>query len=227
MREMISWVISGVFAVLGQPAADDLNGPSDASERVLHFVRDHRRHFTEARQRRLFAELGFDATSLGQIVQDARELGFAIEHHLANRQVQRERRAVLSASGDLASDADDLLDVGGLISREIMVVLLVIRRRHEDVDVAPDDLRLAITEQSFRRRIERLDASVSIDDDDRVDGRFDNGAPPRLARSQLFFEIHAIAEVVEHARELSFAANRPFRRPTDAAGTSCRRAAAR
>ena len=137
-------------------------------------------------------------------------LRLAAEHHLADRQVQRKRRAVLAAPGHLAADADDLLDAGREIAREVAVVLLVIRRRHQHVDVAPEHFGLAVAEQPLGGRIERFDAAVRVDDDDAVDGRFDDRTPARLARAQLLLELHARAEVVEHARELAFAADRHF-----------------
>ena len=69
---------------------------------------------------------------------------------------------------------------------------------------------LAVSEQPLGCGIERLNPAVGVDDDDPVHGRFDNRSPLRLTRSQLFFKIHAIAEIVKHARELSFAANGHF-----------------
>ncbi len=95
------------------------------------------------------------------------ELAFAADRHFADRQVQRKRRAVSPKARDLSADADDLLHARLEIPGEVAIVFLVIRRRHQHVDVPADDLGLAISEQSLGGRIERFDAPVGIDDDDR------------------------------------------------------------
>ena len=64
----------------------------------------------------------------------------------------------------------------------------------------PDHLALAVAEQPLGGRVERLDAPARVDDDDAVDGRVDDRAPARLAGTELVFELHAAAEIVEHAR---------------------------
>ena len=56
------------------------------------------------------------------------------------------------------------------VAREILVVLLVIRRRHQHVDVLANDVVFGIAKQPLGRRIERLHAAVLIDDDDAVYG---------------------------------------------------------
>jgi hypothetical protein len=132
------------------------------------------------------------------------------DRHLADRQMQREGRAVAAAPGHFAADADNLLHAGGVVARQVRVVLLAIRRRHQHGDVLSDDIAFRVAEQPLGRGIERLDAAVRVDDDDRVNGRLDDRPPPRLARAQPFFELDAAAQVVEHARELAFAADRHF-----------------
>jgi hypothetical protein len=54
----------------------------------------------------------------------------------------------------------------GQIARDVLVVFLVIRRRHQHVDVLPHHFVLGITNEPFRPRIERLDSSTGVDDDD-------------------------------------------------------------
>ena len=130
-------------------------------------------------------------TRAAQIVKDPGELPFAVDDHLADRQVERKRRAVPAQSGHLAADADDLLHAGREIAREIGVVLLVIRRRHQHVDVLADDVALGVPEQPLGRRIERFDAAVRVDDDDAVDRRLDDRPPARLAGAELLLELYA------------------------------------
>ncbi len=82
-------------------------------------------------------------------------------------------------------------------------MLFVIGRRHQHVHVASEHLVLAIAEHPCRRRIERFDAAAFIDDDDAVDGRIDDGAPPLFACPQLLLDRHAVRQVVHHAGELA------------------------
>ena len=74
------------------------------------------------------------------------------DRDLADRQMQRKRRAVLPTPLHLASDPDDLGAAGRQIARQIRVVLLVIRRRHQHVDVAAEHLLRRVAEQPFRGR---------------------------------------------------------------------------
>ena len=110
---------------------------------------------------------------------------FAANRHLSHRQMQRKRGAVPPQAGDLAARADDLLHAGREIPCEIGVVFLVIRRRHQHVDVPADHFALLVAEQPFGRRVERFDAAVRVDDDDAVDGGVDDRPPARLAGPQL------------------------------------------
>ena len=57
---------------------------------------------------------------------------------------------------------------------EIRVVFLVIRRRHQHLDVAADHLGLGIAEQPLGAAIERLDRARGIDHDDAVDRSIDD-----------------------------------------------------
>lgn len=66
------------------------------------------RHLSQLGQRRLLAQLFLHLYSAAEIVEDARELALALNGDLADRQVQRERRAVLAAALHYPSDADDL-----------------------------------------------------------------------------------------------------------------------
>ena len=90
-----------------------------------------------------------------------------------------ERGAVVPKGRDLSANADDLLHTRLEILGEVGVVLLVIGRRHQHVDVASQDLVFAVAEQAFRGWIERLDAAAFVDDDDAVYRRFDDRAPAR------------------------------------------------
>ena len=108
MRAMISVRIGASVAFFGHAAGEDLNRSADPGERILHLVRDDGRHLPELGQRRLLADLLLHPHALAQVVEDAGELALAADRDLADRQVQRKRRAVLAQTRDLAPYPDDL-----------------------------------------------------------------------------------------------------------------------
>ncbi len=61
----------------------------------------------------------------------------------------------------------------------------VIRFGHEDVDVAPDQLRLGIAEEFADRGIDGVDDAVLGNGDNPFHGRVQNGAQPLLALERL------------------------------------------
>ena len=126
---------------------DDLQRAPDPRNRVLHFVRDDRRHLAELRERLLFGEPLLERDAVAQIVEDAREAALAIAHHLADRQMNGKARAVLLEAGHFAADADDLLLAGREIVTQVAVVLLAIGTWHQHVDVATDDFADRVAEQ--------------------------------------------------------------------------------
>ena len=71
-----------------------------------------------------------------EVVENAGEAALAGDGRLAHRQMQRKRRPVTPQSGDLAAGADDLRHAGREIPGEIVIVLLMVGRRHQHVDVA-------------------------------------------------------------------------------------------
>ena len=64
------------------------------------------------------------------------------------------------------------------VAREVAVVLLVVRRRHQHADVAPDHFRFRISEQLLGAAVERLDDALGVDDDDAVDRRVEDRIEP-------------------------------------------------
>ena len=94
MRAMISLMIAASLVAGRQARADHLDGAAHRGQRVLHFVRDHRRHFAEPRQRRGLAQPLLELGAARQVVQDAGEVLLAVDLHLADRQVHRELLAV-------------------------------------------------------------------------------------------------------------------------------------
>ena len=68
-----------------------------------------------------------------------------------------ETAAVAPPSGHLATAADDAGVAGGDVARQILVVLLVIGRRHQQADVAAEDLTLRVAEQLLCAAVEGFD----------------------------------------------------------------------
>ena len=140
MRAMISVIDRRLAAAVGQPAADHLNGAADAASGFLTSCA-----MTAAISPSLAsAACSRSCSSIcdagAQVVQRSGELALPADRHLADRQMQREGGAVLPPAHHLPSDADDLRHAGGEVAGEIAIVLLVIRRRHQHVDVLADDL---------------------------------------------------------------------------------------
>ncbi|HKC02462.1 MAG TPA: hypothetical protein VKC17_04080 [Sphingomicrobium sp.] len=107
--------------------------------------------------------------ALGQIVDDPDEnrLDFGIA--AADRQIDREDRAVLALGEHLAADADDLRVSGLLVIVQILIVVLGINRRHQHFDIFADDLVRTITKQPFACGVEGADRSVGVDQNDAID----------------------------------------------------------
>ena len=87
---MISLTIAASLVLRRQARANHLDGAAHRRQRVLDFVRDHRRHLAEPRQRRRFAQPLLELGAARQVVQDAGEVLLAVDLELADRQVQRE-----------------------------------------------------------------------------------------------------------------------------------------
>ena len=87
----------------------------------------------------------------------------------ADRQEYRELAAVGTRRHHVAADADDAPLARALVAAHVVVVPLAIAARHQHRDVAADDVGRGVAEQDFSAGVERFDASVRIDDDDRID----------------------------------------------------------
>ena len=124
------------------------------------------------------AQLVLELHALAEVVEHARELALAADHHLADREMERKHAPVPPSSRHFATFADDPGLAGREIPVEIPVVFLVIRRRHQHADVASNHLRFRIAEQPLGAAVEGLDPASGIDEDNPVDGRVDDGIEP-------------------------------------------------
>ena len=174
----------GIVGARRQARANHLYRAAHRRERVLHFVRDHRRHLAEPGQRRRLAQLILELGAPRQIVQDAGEVLLAVDLELAHRQVQRELLAVAAQPGDGAADADDPALAGLEVMPDVAVVLRSIGLGHQHADVLAEHVGFAVTEHLLGGMVERLDAAARIDHDDAVDGRVDHRAPACVGNAQ-------------------------------------------
>src|ERR1019366_7776984 len=83
------------------------------------------------RSRLAGTQLFVEPHTLTEVVQHACEPTLALNRHLADRQVERERGSVAPAPGHLTTNPDDLGGTGLEIPKEIVVVGFMVRRRHE------------------------------------------------------------------------------------------------
>ena len=178
--------ITSRFGVAEQPLGRRVEG-FDAAVRVDDDDAVHGGFDDRPPARLAGAESLLELHARAEIVKHPRELALAANRHLADGQMERERRPVATPPGDLAADPDDLGVAGGEVRGEIAVVLLVIRRRHQHADVAADHLRAGIAEQAFGAAIERLDPACRVDHDDAVDRRIDDGLQSRIRVAELRF----------------------------------------
>ena len=113
-----------------------------------------------------------------QRLEDAREGTRWIEYFAARGQLDRLARAYEDArtAGDLPSDPDDPLFTGLQVARDVVVMTLTIRARHEHRDVAAENLVQWVAEQPFNRRVGELNDAAGIDHQHGVDRRLENGA---------------------------------------------------
>ena len=165
---------------------------------------------TDRHRASLARKLVLEPHALGEVVQHARELTFALDRHLADRQVERERAAVASTPGHLAARPDDRGDARVEIPIEIAVVLVVIRRRHQHLDVATHHFGLGVAEQPLRAGIERFDVSLAVDDDDAVDRGIDDRSQPRIRvaeirRTRVHLCFQALVRLAERVGSLALA----------------------
>ena len=120
------------------------------------------------------AERLFHFDAAAQVMEDAGEGRLAFDLHTANREMQRERGAVLAASANLSPRADNLGDPGLQVVSQVPVVLLAVGAGHQELDVLAQHLFCAVPKQSRGAWIERQDESLGVDDDDAVYGGLEN-----------------------------------------------------
>jgi hypothetical protein len=94
----------------------------------------HGLHFLRLQQ------LFFQLFAFGYVAYDPGEAATAILDELADGQVRGELRTILSPTGHLSADANDLSPARALVAFEVTAMLLVVRGRHQQRDILADDL---------------------------------------------------------------------------------------
>ena len=87
----------------------------------------------------------FDMHAVADVMDHAGEVAPAISLNLADRQVQRKRRAVLAAATDLSANADDLPDPRANVVGDVTVMLSSVGLGHQHFDVLRDEFGGAVT----------------------------------------------------------------------------------
>ena len=78
--------------------------------------------------------------ALGEVLDGANVRAPALTRHPPHTERHRKRRAIFTSALDLAFGAENMSVPGALVPGEILIVTLAIRRRHQQVHVAADDL---------------------------------------------------------------------------------------
>ena len=181
----------------GRSVEHRLADADDAAERRAQLVRRVCQELVLEGVRPEQCRLGLLAGS--DVANDAGKTWAIAAAHFADRQLHRERRAVPPQAFEFAADADDPRLAGPQVASDVLVVMLAVRRRREQGDVAADQFGGGIAEQTLDGRIGAFDDAMVIDGDDAVDGGVQNGLDARLALAQCRLCLLAGSDVANDA----------------------------
>ena len=128
----------------------------------------------------------FGPLALGHVADDAGEEPPVMLREFTERDLQREFAAVLAHTdhGDRFPGSGALS--GLQVTRERQVLAVAEPRRHQDGEIATDQLLPRVAEAAFRCPIHKDDAPDVVDGDDGVRCGFGQGTEPILALAQGF-----------------------------------------
>ena len=174
-----------LFAGASQFLAEALNVYQRRTQIVRRDVHNRFQFLVFFRERlRQRCESFLGAFALGDVADETGEQPPVRQPHFADGKIDRKRRPVFPPRHHLPADADDPGLAGAAIIGEIPVVLLPVRRRHQDIDVFSDDLSGLVSESLLGGAIHRFNQATLIDGDNALDGGLENGAQSFLAVRQ-------------------------------------------
>ena len=105
--------------------------------------------------------------------------------HLTDRKLHRKGRTVAALPDHHTADTDDPALARSQVTFDITVVILVVRRWHQDFHIFSNYVGGVKAEQSFRRGAERLNQTALVDDHHGVGNAVEN----RLQMRAMRFEV--------------------------------------
>jgi hypothetical protein len=132
---------------------------------------------------------------------DAGERAPSRHGRLAERQLQGEGRAVPAQALQLAARTHDAGLAGLQVARQVVVVLLAVRRRHQQGHVSPDQVRRRMPEHPLDRQVRALHDAPVVDRDDGIDGSVQDSPQLRLAFAQRLLGVLALGQVAHDPEE--------------------------
>lgn len=122
----------------------------------------------------------FEVFAIGNVPDHADEVVAFPGFDFANRKLHGELLAVLPESGDFTSDADDAGLAGSQVFLNVAGVLLLMGGGHEEAYIFANDFFGGIAKHPGGSVIKGDDFSLIVDEDDALDGGFQNGGEEGL-----------------------------------------------
>src|SRR4051812_18744023 len=140
---------------------------------------------------------------LGEVADEAGEIGLAARLHLADRKVHREGGAVAAPAGHDAADADDVRIAGGAVARDVAVMARAVGLWHQDADVLAHRLLLGPAEQALGGGAEELHDALAVDDDHGIGNGLEDRTEVAFAGAERFLHLLLRIDVEEDAAEVT------------------------
>ncbi len=117
--------------------------------------------------------------ALGDVAHDPRKQSLVSSVNFADAQVDRKDPPCAVLTNHFAADSDDFLLAGIEVIANVAVVLVVIRRRHQQIHILTEHLAGGITEQPLGGGIEGENRARRVNRDDAIDHVLQDRRHPR------------------------------------------------